>query len=475
MDFKRFLLAIFLGGSLICGAQQNSVPAGWTLEQCIDYALKNNLNIKQSELQVKASKNTLRQSKANTLPTLNAGAAHTYNFGRTIDRYTNSFANQMVLSQNFYAATTVTLWSGLSQYNTIKQNDLSYQSAIQSVNQQKNDLSLNVATAFLQVIYAEQLKAIQQNQVDISKEQLDRTKKLAEAGTLAKSNVFDMEAQLAADEYNVVSADNNFRISLLTLQQLLNLDSVANFTIQKPVVDVEMNDLSNVKVSEIYNIALKNQASIKSAELSWKSAEKGLLVAKGGWSPQLLFSASIGSGYSGLNYNYSSAYTTVPAGYTSSFDTVFIVQEYPVQGSKKPFADQFRDNINKSIGFQLNVPIFNGLRTHTAIENSKLNVFSQKLNYDIARQQLYKNIAQAHTNAVAAVEKYSSAKKAAEGAESAYGFADTKYKAGAISAFDFSTAKSRMMKAQTDLLNSKFDYIFRLKVLDFYQGKPLTF
>ncbi len=472
---KRLYQLFFLTLSVTATAQTKDGDAGWTLEQCIDYALKNNLNIKQSELNTEVAKNTLTQTKANTLPTLNAGAAHTYNFGRTIDRYTNTFANQMVLSQNFYAATSVTLWSGLSQYNTIKQNDLSYQSSMQAVNQQRNDLSLNVATAFLQVVYADQLMLIQKNQVEISKEQLDRTIKLADAGTVAKSNVFDIEAQLAADEYNYISAESNYKIALLTLQQLMNLDSLQNFTIQKPIVEPEGMDLANVKVNDIYNVALKNQPSIKSAELSWRSAERGLTAAKGGWSPILLFSASIGTGYSGLNYNYNPVYSTYPAGYTSDSATVFLIQPGLVQGGRKPFVDQFKDNVNKSIGFQLNVPIFNGLRTHTSIQNSKLNVFNQKLSYDLARQQLYKNIAQAHANAVAAMEKYSSAKKATEAAEASYNFTETKFKAGAISAFDFSIAKNRVMKAQTDLLNAKFDYIFRLKVLDFYQGKPLTF
>lgn len=461
---------------MLLAAYCAKAQSGWTLEQCIDYALKNNLSLKQAETNVQASKNNVTQTKAAVLPTLNAGAAHTYNFGRTIDRYTNTFANQMVLSQNFYLATSVTLWSGMSQYNAIRQNELSYKSSVEAVNQQKNDLALNVASAFLQVVYAEQLMDVQKAQADISREQLERTKKLADAGTLAKSNVYDMEAQLAADQYNFVSADNNYKISLLTLQQLLNLDSLKNFKVQKPVAEPAFSDVDKMNVYDMYNTALKNQPSIKSAELAWMSAEKGLASAKGGRSPQLLLSASLGTGYSGLSQDIvGTNFTGVePIGYTNTFDTVY-APTYTIETRKTPFADQFRNNVNKSISIQLNVPIFNGLRTHTAVENAKLNVYNQKLNFDIARQQLYKNIAQAHANAIAALEKYNSAKIAVDAAQASFSFTETKYNAGTISAFDFSVAKNRLMKAQADLLNAKFDFIFRLKVLDFYQGRPLTF
>jgi outer membrane protein len=467
---KPLLSALFVFVATLSHSQ-----GGWTLQQCIDYAVKNNLSVKQSELNIKVNKNNLNQSKAGTLPSLNAGATHTYNFGRTIDRYTNSFANQMVLSQNFYLATSVTLWSGLSQYNNIKQNELTYKASVETVNQQRNDLSLNVATAFLQVVYSEQMTEVSKNQVKISNEQLERTQKLADAGTVAQSNVYDVKAQLASDQYNLTTSENNYKIALLTLQQLLNLDTLKNFNISKPEIELSgnLNELANVM--DVYTTALKNQPAIKSAELSMRAAEKGLLVAKGGISPTLSLSASLGTGYSGLDQlTVSSTYLYYPA-FTSTFDTVLIPQQVPTETRNKPFADQFKNNVNKSIGFQLNIPLFNGLKTHTNVANAKLNVFNQKLNYDIARQQLFKNIAQAHANALAAFDKFSSAKLAVEAAEASFKFTETKYNAGSLSAFDFSNAKNRLLKAQADLLNSKFDYIFRVKVLDYYQGKPLSF
>ncbi len=461
--------SIFVFFSAVVFAQSK-----WTMERCIEHALKNNIGIRQAELNAKVAKNNALQSKAGALPALNAGGAHTYNFGKTIDRFTNTFADQMVLSQNLFLSTNLTLWSGLSQLNSIRQTDLNYRSAVESVNQQKNDLALNVATAFLQVIYADQLKQVQKNQVDISIQQLERTKSLFEAGTVAKGTLYDVEAQLGADRFNFVSAENNYSIALLTLQQLLNLDSVKNFALEIPLLSDPSFDGSQLIVQDIYANALKSQPQIKSAELAWRGAEKGLAASKGLRSPTLTFSAAIGSGFSGLNYNYDYSYGVVPAGYTSAFDTVYLFDVNPIRKEVKSFSDQFNANINRSIGLQLNVPIFNGLRTHVSVENSKLNVFSQKLNFDLAKQQLWKNIAQAHANAIAAQEKLKSARQAIEAAELSYRFSESKFNAGAISSFEFSTARGRMLKAQSDLLNARFDLIFRIKVLDFYQGKPLT-
>jgi len=226
---KLFLVVVLLLAITPMFAQQK-----WTLQQCIEQGIKNNISIMQADVNQQINKVSYEQSRANILPTLNGGATHTYNIGRTIDRYTNTFANSTVLSQNFYLGTQVTLWSGLTQYNTIKQNQYTYLATKETVEQRKNDLALNIATNFLQVIYNNELIKISQNQVDISKEQLDRVKKLVDAGSLAKSNEYDVAAQLATDEFSFVSAKNNYALSMLTLKQLINLDTLNNFDIEQP-------------------------------------------------------------------------------------------------------------------------------------------------------------------------------------------------------------------------------------------------
>lgn len=446
----------------------------WSLSQCVDYALKHNIMLQQSEINNQITKNNYNQSKGAILPSLNAGAAHTYNFGRTIDRYTNTFANTQVLSQNFYISSNVVLWSGLSQWNNIKANEYSYMAGAETVKQQKNDISLNVATAYINVIYCSELLKIAQNQFGITKQQLEQTEKLATAGSLAKSAVYDVKAQLATEEVNVTTADNNYQIAMLTLKQLMNLDSLNNFNIIKPDVDVQSENLLSNSPQNIYETALKTQPSIKSSEYNLKMAERSLLAAKGRVSPTLSMNGSIGTGYSGLAKDvvgYNSVTDTL--GYIGTTPFTYLRQDPIFKNT--PFTDQFKNNVNKSIGMTLTIPLYNGLQTYTAVKNAKLNTLYAKLGQDLAEQNLYKNIAQAYANARAALNKYVSSKASVEASELSFNLAQQKFNVGSISAFDFNTAKTRFINAQSNLLQAKFDYLFKLKVLDFYQGKPLTF
>jgi outer membrane protein len=464
---KYFLIA----GLLI---SFGSFAQEWNLQQCVDYALKHNILLRQAEINNQITRNNSVQSKAAILPNFNAGAAHTYNFGRTIDRYTNTFANTQVLSQNFYMSSNVVLWSGLSQINTIRANEYAYLAGTESVKQQRNDISLNVATAYINVIYCDELLKISQNQFDITKQQLSQTEKLAEAGTLAKSAVFDVKAQLATEEVNVTNADNNYQIAMLTLKQIMNLDSLNNFSVARPDVEVQSENLLGNSVQNIYETALKTQPSIKSAEYNLLMSEKYLASAKGRVSPTISFNASIGTGYSGLAKDvvgYSNVTDTL--GYIGS--TPFTYERQDPIFKETPFADQFKNNVNKSLGFTLTIPLFNGLQTYTSVKNAKLNAVSAKLNQELAEQNLYKAIAQAYTNARAALNKYVASKASVEASELSFSFAQQKFNAGAISSFDFNQAKSRLAVSQSNLIQSKFDYLFKLKVLDFYQGKPLSF
>lgn len=463
---------LFLGISQFTFAQSNT----WDLQQCVDYAQKNNINLKQSEISTRISKNNANQSKAAILPTINAGAQHTYNFGRTIDRYTNTFANTQVLSQNFYVSSNVVIWSGLAQYNNIKANQYQYLSNTESYLQQRNDLALNVATAYINVIFSDEILQIAKAQFKITQEQLERTQKLADAGTLAKSAVFDLKAQLANEEVNVTSSDNNYQIAMLTLKQLLNLDTLNNFNISRPNVDVLNNELSVLSVQNIYETALKNQHSIKSANYNLLAAEKNLAVAKGRVSPTLSATGSLGTGTSELDKNIDAVnfvgWDTTAV--TTGGDFV-ISPRTEVVTSKKSFSDQFSDNVNKSIGFTLSVPIFNGLQTYTGVKNAQLNALNAKYAQDLTEQNLYKTIAQAYANARAALNKYNATKLSVDASEQSFYYAQQKYNVGAISTFDYNNAKTRLQNAQSNLVQAKYDYVFKLKVLDYYQGKELKF
>lgn len=468
---KKSILFLLLSYSLT-GISQSS----WDLQQCITYALNHNIALKQSALNNEINKNNTNQSKAAVLPNLNAGASHVYNFGQTIDRFTNTFASTQVLSQNFYISSNVVLWSGLSQYNTIKANEYNYLSGVELLKQQQNDLSLNVANAYIGVIFSEEVMKISQNQLEVSQEQLDRTSKLVNAGSLAKSVEYDIKAQLANDLVNVTSAENNYQLSLLSLKQLMNLDSVTNFNIARPDLNLSEAQLLQNNVQYIYESSLKTQPSIKSSEYAILSAERFLKANKGRISPSLSFNASMGTGTSGLAKDITGVrYTGLQAiGFTSNQDTVYSPSTEFVT-RKKSFSDQFKDNVNKSVGFTLNIPIFNGLQTHTAIKNAKIQALNARFSQDLTEQNLYKNIAQAHANAKAALNKYNATKLSVDAATESFKYAQQKFNAGVISAFDFTTAKNRLFAAESNLLQAKYDYVFKLKVLDYYEGKPLGF
>ncbi len=448
----------------------------WDLKSCIDYAVKHNIQLKQSEISKSINKNNLDQTKANILPTLNLGASHTYNFGKTIDRFTNTFANTQVLSQNFFVSSNLVLFNGFSQYNNIKANEYNYLSSSENIKKQQNDLALNVANAYLNVIFTDELFIISKNQFDITKEQLERTKKMVDAGALAKTTQLDIEAQLANEEVNVINAENNNKLALLTLMQLMNIDSVNAFNIVKPNIEVSGENLLNKSVDEIYETAVRTMPDVKVSEYSLMSSEKNLAAVRGRRAPTLSLNGSLGTGTSELAKKVN-GYTIT--GYDTTAVTTggdFVLSPRgEVNTSPIPFADQFKDNVNKSFGLTLTVPLFNGLQTHTGVKNAKLNLLNAKLNEDLVKQNLYKNIAQAYTSAKGALAKYLANKKSVEASEESFKYADQKFNVGAISAFDYNTAKNRLLNAQSNLLQSKYEYILRLKVLDFYQGKELGF
>jgi outer membrane protein len=463
--------------SLICLASFSiRAQSGYSLQDCIDYALAHNIQLKQAQIQNDISKNNQDQSKAAVLPSINAGAAHIYNFGKTIDRFTNTFATSMVLSQNFYLSGQVTLWSGLTQYNNIKASEYAYLSGVESQKQMQNDLSLNVATAYISVIAREELLKISENQFQISKGQLERTLKLVEAGSQAKSVEYEIRAQLASDEASVTNADNNYKLALLSLQQLMNLDSVSVFKVQRPDISMTGEGILVNNVRGMYETSLKIQPSIKSAEYSILYSERILAAARGRRSPTLSFNASLGTGTSGLAKDIVDVRVTgqQAIGFTSNGDIVYQpTTEFVTK--QKSFSDQFSGNVNKSLGFQLNMPIFNGLSTHTAVKNAKLNALNSKLSEDLSKQTLYKNIVQAQANARAALNTYNAYKASVESAKLSFEYAQQKFDAGVISVYDYNISKNKLFSAESQLLQAKYDYVFKLKVLDYYQGIPLGF
>jgi len=486
LKIQGSFIVLFLSASVALNAQvpENKLDtAGITkqplnLEQCIDYALKNNIQIKQSEVNTEISEITLVQSEAFLLPALNGNMSHTYNFGRTVDRYTNQLGKAQVLSQNLGLSADLTLFNGLQTINTIHQNRYLYLSSKCNVDKMKNDVSLNVATAYLQILYNTEAVENARNQIGITTAQSERAKKLVEAGSVARGSYLDIMAQLATEELNLTNAENQLNISYLGLAQLLNLPSAQGLHIIKPEINIEGQPLLAASdATQIYNAALDVLPEIKRENYNLKGAQKGLDVAWGGLSPRLSLSAFYGTGYSGLAQRLK----TNPEflGYkengeiTSTGDPVLAPYVSDPTFEKTPFMSQYNDNINKSVGFYLTIPIFNRFQVRGSVSRAKMQMLNAELQMESTKLQVQKNVQQAIADANAGLKKYYASTKAVEAIAESFKYTEQKFNVGIVNTNDYNDSKNKLIKAQSDLLQAKYEYLFKTKVLDFYQGKPL--
>jgi len=452
----------------------------WTLEKCISYALTNNIQVKQQLLQVEGNKADLMQSKLSMLPSLNGFASHGYNYGTTVDRYTNAFASQRVRSNNFYLSSSITLFDGFQKINQVRLNQSNLQATRFESDKFMDDISLGIATAYLQILFYKEILKTAQNQLQSTELQSVRLKKLVDAGALAQGDLYNLDAQKAAENSAVVDAQNNLDISYLTLTQMLDLPATAGFEIESPDLELGKQPTLIANPEQVYDYALEAQPSIKSAETRLHSSEYSLLLAKGSLSPTLSFQASIGTGYSGA----APLVDTIipgppkPIGFTLSPEgvPVDIVYDYSydVRYKTKPFGDQIKDNINKSISFNLNIPIFNGWVSRTSISKAKINLENSKYNLDLSKLQLRKTIEQSYADAKAAMNKYQSSITGVDAARESYRYAEQKFNVGVMNSVDYNNSKKDFEKAESELTRAKFEFIFKTTVLDFYMGKPIS-
>ena len=421
----------------------------WSLEKCVDYALTNNIQIKQRSLTIESANADVLQSKLNLLPDLNGFANHGYNWGLSVDRYTNEFATERVQTDNFNLSSSVTLFGGFQKINQIRQNKLNLQSGQYDLDKFMDDVSLTIATSYLQILFYQEMLKNAENQLSITVQQVDRMKKMVDAGAAAQGDYYNLEAQRAAEELLVVDAQNNLDLANLTLTQLLDLPSAENFAIEVPELSVQGKPALVANADEIFLFASQNQPDIKSSELKLQSSDINISRARGAMMPTLSLNGSWGTGYSSK-----------------------IVD--PVSGLETPFKNQFNDNNNKSISLNLSVPIFNGWQGRTALTKAKLGVKDAEYALESNKLNLRKTIQQSYADAFAALKKYNSANTKVNASKESFKYSDERFTVGMLNSVDYNNAKKELEKAESELLQAKFDYIFKTTVLDFYMGKPLT-
>ncbi len=471
---RKFIILVFLiFGTILQAFNQQA----WSLEDCIAYAMENNIQIKQTVLNTEYNENLVKQSRLGQIPNLNASGNYSFSWGRALDQTTYQFTeNEQINSISLGLQSQVNLFNGLKVRNTILQNKLNLLASYEDVEKVKNDISLNIAAAYLTILFNKELLAVTQNQLEITGQQVERTRKIVDAGKLAEGSFLEIQAQYAAEELNLVNAENQLAISLLNLQQTLDLPVDTAFDVVIPKLeDPDANPIV-LNATDVYRTAEQEMPEIRSAELSKESYEKGLSVAKGGRSPQLYLSANFNSGYSDIRQQVTGS-DDVPGFPIGITDNGVNVTSYPMSQQnygKYPFFEQMRDNTSAGVGLGLSIPIFNGWQVNTSIANARISLENANLELQRRKLTLYASIQQAYVDALAALKKFNATEKALVSMEESFKYTEKKFEVGLVNTVDYNTSKNLLTSTQSDLLQAKYDFIFRIKILNFYKGEPIT-
>lgn len=451
--FYKILLVLI---SLIYAGTINAQKK-WTLEECIGYALENNIQIKRQELQTEIANNNLDQSKIEFLPDLGAGGSHTFGSGRTPDYSSFSYSNSLS-SGNFGLQSTIVVFSGFQKLNTVKMNRYNFLSTKENLKKAQNDISLAIASAYLQILFNREFLEISKSQMDVTKMQVEKTSKLVEVGNLARGSLLDILAQKAAEEATLTDAQNNLNLSYITLAQILDLDTVKNFSIIIPEL-LSIPDAFNEDADSIYHIALSNLPQIKSAEYSLMITKSQLAIARGGRLPLLSLT---GNYYT--QYNLNAVKTLVP--YNPVTGDPAVTANYPIR-------EQLKDNLYKQLSINLSIPIFTRWLTQTRISNAKINVLDAEYVLRQSQLTLRKEIEQAYADALAAFQNFKSRQESVTAYEENFKYVQQKFDVGMINSVDYNVAKNNYIKSKSDLLQAKYEFIFKTKILEFYKGNVI--
>lgn len=432
---------LFIGIGAMCmpvHAQQ-----AWTLKKCIDYAIEHNLTIKQQEASAEQSKIELSTAKNSRLPDLNGSASHSFSFGRSLqaDNTYNSINTQ---NTGFSLSTSVPLFTGLQIPNNIALSKLNLQAALEDLNAAKENVSIQVASSYLQVLFNDELARVAHEQVDLSREMLVQREAYFRNGKASESELYEAKSRVAQDELSAVQADNDYQLALLDLSQLLELSSPDGFAIVSPQTDAVENLGTPLPPAEIYADALLIKPVIKAAQYRLEGAQKSIRIAQSAYYPQL----SLGAG---LSTNY-----------------------YKMSGMDNAgFGSQLRDNFSQYVGLTLSIPIFNRLATRNRVRSARIQQTTLGWQLEDSKKTLYKEIQQAYYNTLSAQTQYTSSRTAAEAAKASFDLMKERYMNGKANATEFNESRTAWMRAVSDQLQAKYNYIFRFKILDFYRGVPL--
>ena len=439
----------------------------WTLEKCIDYAFKNNIQVRQAEITSKISGNENLQSKLSMLPAVDGNLNFSNNFGNGFNPQTYSYALGNSQSVQSSLQATLPIFTGLQQIFNVERTKYELLASKFDYENAKRNIALSVASSYLQILLNKEILKVAEKQKLLSQTQLSTMQSKIKAGSMPETSGFEVESQLARDDANVVAAQNAVDLTMLALRQLLQI-SDEKFEVEIPEVKFDgVENVAALSSQTIYQSALSTQPSIMSAEARVKSANASRKISIGALSPTISVFGSLSSSYFSGDRKYNVTYDTVHLGGTDI--------PIPTQNDlgRKPFNESLKDNFRKAVGVSLNVPLFSKWQRVNNIQNAKLQMQIRELQLESSKNQLRSDIEQAYTNAKTAVQSYVANKKSMEAAEKSYTAFEKRYNAGMLGTYEFQQAKNSLAVSESEMIKAKYTYVFRLKVLDFYQGKPL--
>lgn len=443
-----FILLLFFGA--FTQAQNKK----WTLEECVNYALQNNISVQQSALDTKTAIVDTKVTFGKFLPTVNASTSHSWNIGLNQDITTGLLQNQTTQFTSAGVNVGVDIFKGLQNQNSLRKANLALVASQYQLQKMKEDIALNVANAFLQILFNKESLKVQQEQYLITEKQLNRATELADAGSIPRGDLLDIKASLIKNKQNVVSAENALLISKLSLAQLLQLKEFEQFDVVDEIPVLVDNSILNQTPTTIFEKSKEFKVELKIAQTNLAIAEKNSAIAKGAYLPSL-------QGFYGFNTRVSYADVVSYSG--------GVISSKPAN----PFWNQFNTNKGQSFGVQLSIPVFNGFSVKNNVERTKVAIEKSKLVLEQQNLDLQRNIYAAFTDTKGALKANETAISALESRQEAFNYAKEKYAVGLMNSFEFNQAQTLFVNAQSEVLRTKYDYIFKLKILEFYFGIPI--
>jgi len=444
MNFNAKIL--FLSAFLLVFSLFTSLYAQkkMSLQECIDFALEHSYSVKQKILEKESKYIQSKATKTSIAPSLGANIGQALDFGRSA-LASSTIVNTTQATTNFGVGLNMDVFQGLRTHHQIKSDQLTLEATLFDIESAKENIELTVTAYYLQALLNKEILEVVKAQVTLSQEQIDRIQLLVDNGKSSDAELYVAKATLATDQVSVVEANNAVRLAILDLAQLMNYLDVANFDIASDADNAEIDDIlkKNVDVYSVVENALENRPAIKAALVRIEQSKRSIKIAQSGWYPTLNFSANFGTNY---------------------FYRFKELAELPNQ----PFGIQFRNYAQQSLGLSLYIPIFDKLSTHYNVKLQRISVESQELQLEETKRMLIKEIEQAYVNAVASKEKYLASQIANTSSAIAFQYEEVKFNAGSSTSYEFNDARNRYFQAQSNLIQSKFDFLFRVKILEFY-------